>query len=83
MALAVTWTRPARKDLAALDRQVAARIVEAVNRYAVSGRGDVTRLRGERPPDYRLRVGRYRVILGRREDELVIVRVRHRREAYR
>ena len=50
----------ARKDLNRLDRQVAGRILQAVQRYATTGQGDVRRLRGSEG-ELRLRVGDWRV----------------------
>ncbi len=43
------------------DSGIARRIYAAVQRFAETGRGDVKRLTGSRPPEYRLRVGDYRV----------------------
>lgn len=40
---------------------IARRIYDTVRRFAETGQGDVKRLRGTRPPEYRLRVGDYRV----------------------
>ena len=44
--------------------------------------GDVKRLTNF-TPEYRLRVGNYRVLFELEEANVVIYRVRHRREAYR
>lgn len=43
--------------------------------------GDVKRLTNY-TPEYRLRVGDYRVLLEIEEDVLVIYRVKHRKDAY-
>jgi mRNA interferase RelE/StbE len=67
-----------------LDVQVRERIVSAVERYAVTGQGDVKRLRGSE--DFRLRVGDWRVrfvIEAGQARVMLVLRVRHRREAYR
>ncbi len=45
-------------------------------------KGDVKRLTNF-TPEYRLRVGDYRVLLEVEEKTIVIYRIRHRREAYR
>src|SRR5450759_2352008 len=49
------------KDMAALDRGIASRVKQAVERFAETGAGNVKRLQGIDPPAYRLRVGDYRV----------------------
>ncbi|HZQ37748.1 MAG TPA: type II toxin-antitoxin system RelE/ParE family toxin [Dehalococcoidia bacterium] len=60
----IIWTDPAERDMVRLvraDSGIARRIYAAVQRFAETGRGDVKRLAGSRPPEYRLRVGDYRV----------------------
>lgn len=69
--------------MAALDRTVASRIARAIVDLAAGTRADVKRLKGENPARYRLRVGDWRVIFERRVDDLTVLRVLHRREAYR
>lgn len=61
MTWTVVWTRPALHDLRRLDRQVEDRVRTAVRRLAETDQGDVTRLQGEDPPQWRLRVGDWRV----------------------
>jgi mRNA interferase RelE/StbE len=56
----VVLTGSARRDLRRLDRPVAVRIVEALERLATTGQGDVQRLRGT-TDEWRLRVGDWRV----------------------
>ena len=60
MTWTVVWTRPALHDLRRLDRQVEDRVRIAVRRLAETDQGDVTRLQ-EDPPQWRLRVGDWRV----------------------
>lgn len=81
--MTVVWTRPALQDMRRLDRDAADRVREAVNRFAGSGQGDVRTLAGG-GDEYRLRVGDYRVRFTYQErTTLVVLRVLHRREAYR
>ena len=47
--------------MAALDRAIARRVKQSVERFAATGAGNVTRLQGIEPPEHRLRVGDYRV----------------------
>ena len=69
--------------MAALDRNVATRIKEAVERFAETGAGNVLRLQGVNPAEYRLRVGDWRVRFAQDAESIQILRVRHRRESYR
>ena len=57
----VEWTGTALEDMAALDKGIARRVKQAVERFADTGAGNVKRLQGIDPPEYRLRVGDYRV----------------------
>ncbi|MBI3964309.1 MAG: type II toxin-antitoxin system RelE/ParE family toxin [Chloroflexi bacterium] len=84
----MTWTvrfsDRARRELARLDRQDAARVVAAVERFATTGYGDVKRLQGP-SGELRLRVGELRVRFRRDEEArlLEILRVLPRGRAYR
>ena len=88
MARSIDWTRQARSDIKRLSKRDASRVRRAVERFAVSGHGDIERLKGFGRPFYRLRVGDWRVRyryeeVGQEEEGLAVVRVLHRREAYR
>ena len=78
------WSRQARSDLARLDRVMRDRISAAVRRFAETGQGNVILLRGQ-SEDYRVRVGDWRVrIQFDHEGKIMhVIRVLHRREAYR
>ena len=80
---AVEWTETALEDMAALDKGIAHRIKQAVERFADTGAGNVKRLQGIDPPEYRLRVGDYRVRFHLGHETVQVLRVRNRREAYR
>ena len=79
----VEWTASALDDMAALDPGIARRLKRAVERFAGTGAGDVKRLQGIDPPEYRLRVGDYRVRFHLEGETVRVLRVRNRREAYR
>ena len=88
MARSIAWTRQARSDLRKLSRRDSDRVQRAVARLAVSGQGDIERLRGFASAQYRLRVGDWRVRYryeeaGTQEEGISVTRVLHRREAYR
>lgn len=88
MAWTIEFLPAAAKELRALDRTVAARIVRTLEvRIAGSDdpRGLGAALVGEHSGLWRWRIGDYRVV-ARIEDERVtvlVVRVAHRREVYR
>lgn len=88
MAWAIEFLPAAAKELRALDRTVAARIVRTLEeRIAASDdpRALGTPLVGEHTGLWRWRIGDYRVV-ARIEDErvtILVVRVAHRREVYR
>jgi mRNA-degrading endonuclease RelE of RelBE toxin-antitoxin system len=54
-----------------------------VERFAATGAGNVKRLQGIDPPEYRLRAGDYRVRFELEKQIMRVLRVRNRREAYR
>ncbi len=67
-----------------LDRTTRDRVNVSVQRFSETGQGDLVKLRG-RDDEYRLRVGDWSVIveLDYPEGAVRILRVLHRREAYR
>ena len=78
-----TKSDEAKSDIRALDRQIALRVAAAIARYASTAAGNVRQLQGIDPPEFRLRVGDWRVRFRCDDESIVILRVRHRREAYR
>ena len=71
------------EDLRNLQRQDSSRIVDALERLRADLEGDVKKLTNF-TPEYRLRVGQFRVLFEIEERTRIIVyRVVHRREAYR
>jgi mRNA-degrading endonuclease RelE of RelBE toxin-antitoxin system len=79
----VAWTDQAKADLRAIDQVNALHILRSVARYLATRQGDVTRLQNVEPPEFRLRVGDYRVRFHDLEDSILVLAVKHRREAYR
>lgn len=61
MSLRVEWSSRAQRDLTRLDRPTRERVVNAVLRFAETNQGDVVKLTGKQPAEYRLRVGGWRV----------------------
>ena len=84
MSWTVSFSSRALHDLKRLDRQTRIRIIDAIERHATTGAGDVKRLRG-RDNGWRLRVGDWRVLHRYRFDAKIveIARIVRRRDAYR
>ncbi len=78
------WAPRAEADLAALERQIRERVLVALDRLADTGHGDVVKMQGHER-EWRLRVGDYRVRLTFESPvrTIRVLRVLHRREAYR
>jgi mRNA-degrading endonuclease RelE of RelBE toxin-antitoxin system len=83
MSKSVVWSDPAQAQLRAIDRQTALHILHALARYVETGEGDVKRLQNIEPPEFRLRVGDYRIRFHDHGDAIRITAVQHRRQAYR
>jgi mRNA interferase RelE/StbE len=66
-----------------LDRGTARRVKAAVERFAETGVGNVKKLQGIDPPEYRLRVGDWRVRFELESETVRVLRVRDRKDAYR
>ncbi|GAB6063261.1 type II toxin-antitoxin system RelE family toxin [Deferrisoma palaeochoriense] len=84
----IRWKISAAKELAALPVRIQRRVVVSVERLSENPRPpSVKKLHGTRDT-YRLRVGVYRVVYqvedrSGRPTVVTIIRVRHRKEAYR
>jgi len=69
------------KDLEALPQQQRARIMAKIEALATDLNGDVKRLTNF-TPEYRLRVGDYRVLFEVDQGKIIIYRIKHRKDAY-
>jgi len=69
--------------MASLVKFIALLFKQAVERFADACAGNVKRLQGIDPPEYRLRVGDCRVRFHQEGETICILQVRNRREAYR
>ena len=79
----IRWKPSALRELKRIDRQVIPRIIQSIERLAEDPfAGDVRKLQGA---EHTYRVGEYRVVYEVVASKLtvVIVRVRHRKDAYR
>jgi mRNA-degrading endonuclease RelE of RelBE toxin-antitoxin system len=79
----VVWSPEARAQLRAINQATAIRILHTLDQYLNTGEGDIKRLHGIEPPEFRLRVGDYRVRFHHHEGTIRVSAVKHRREAYR
>ena len=70
------------RDIELLPSRVQAQVLARIEEMSKDLKGDVKRLTNF-TPEYRLRVGDYRVLFEVEEKTIVIYRIRHRREAYR
>lgn len=82
MEYTIEFKPKAIKDLDSLQPNIAKRIVEKISRLSQNLEGDVKRLTNF-TPEYRLRVGDYRVLFEVEGNRVVVYRVRHRRDVYR
>lgn len=84
MTWTLQWTSHALRDMKKLDRALAQRIRTATGELIKTGRGDFVKVKGTRPPEWRLRIGSHRVFCRLRNDtrQVQILRVRRRDEAY-
>lgn len=85
MSFEVRWLPHAKRDLKRLDPPVQRRVIDAVLHLARTGEGDVVRLADIAPPEYRLRVGDWRVRFARDDEhgQMHVLRVLPRGKAYR
>ena len=70
------------KYLKSLDRKEALRITEKLKALENNLTGNVKQLTNF-IPEYRLRVGDYRVLFGVEGQKVIVYRIKHRKEAYR
>lgn len=78
----IEYANRAERDLRRLDRRVAERVRDALDRFVTTGAGDVVPLAGQ-PGRYRLRVGGHRILFSRPEPNVVRVeRIAPRGDVY-
>lgn len=79
----VLWAANSQAQLAAIDREMAVRILHALDDYLTTGVGDVKKLRPPRR-ELRLRVGDFRMFfLPQGPGSIEVLAVKHRRDAYK
>jgi mRNA interferase RelE/StbE len=78
----VEFKPQAVRDIEGLSSPIQARILAGIEKMSKDLEGEVKRLT-DFTPEYRLRVGDYRVLFEIEGKTIIIYRIRHRREAYR
>ncbi len=80
----IRFSDDAKTDIRAIPRHIAMNILTAIHRLAENGSGNVKKLQGSDPPEFRLRVGDHRVRFTEDDpDTLNIHAVKDRKDAYR
>ena len=84
MTWKLVYSNRARRSIRRLDSTTSGRIVAGLERLTASGHGDVARVRGD-SERWRLRISSWRVFFtyDAVERAILVLDVRHRREAYR
>ncbi len=81
MEFQIEFKSRAVKDLRAIGAQDRKRIVSKIEALENNLSGDVKRLTNF-SPEYRLRVGDFRVLFEVEEERVIIYRIKHRKDAY-
>jgi len=79
----LVYTERAVRDITKLDRATRERIRKTLERYRRSPFDYAQKMADPKLGSYRFRIGEYRVIFDIEGDQIVILRVGHRREIYR
>ena len=83
MIYSLIYTQRAIKDIRKLDADVRRRIGRTLKRYEVDPIKFASKLTDPRIGTYRFRVGDYRVVFDIEENDIVVLRVGHRKDIYR
>lgn len=81
MVYEIRFKPRALKDLRSLPRDQQQRVLDRIEKMTDNLEGDVKRLTNF-TPEFRLRVGNYRVLFAVDDSTITVYRVRHRRDAY-
>jgi mRNA interferase RelE/StbE len=74
----ISFKSQAVKDLKSIDKKKAAKIIGKIDLLSNNLSGDVKKLTNF-SPEFRLRVGDYRVLFEVEENEVIIYRIKHRK----
>jgi len=82
MKYGIQFKPRAVKDIDKISSRLKTKIIRAIEMMSDDLTGDVKRLTNF-TPEYRLRVGDYRVLFEIENESIIVYRIRHRREVYR
>jgi len=82
MARSIVWTEQAKADIRRIEQPVAWQILKTLARYLRSGEGSAQQLTDVAPPLIRLRAQNHRIFFRDRGDNIEILRVLDRKDAY-
>jgi mRNA interferase RelE/StbE len=82
MVYQIEFKPRAIRDLKAVNKTRARRIIEKISLMRIDLAGDVKRLTNT-TPEFRLRVGAYRILFELDGAKVIVYRVLHRKDAYR
>ncbi len=83
MAKKIVWTDQAKADVRAIDRETAIDLLHRLARFLATEEGNVKKLQGTDPPEFRLHLGDYRLRFLDHGDSIEILHPRNRKDAYR
>lgn len=83
MTYRLTYTHRAARDIDGLDPPIKRRIGKTLLRYEQDPLQYAEPLKQSELGSYRFRIGDYRVIFDLEDNEIVVLRVGHRREIYK
>lgn len=83
MSYRLTYTLRALRDIEGLDSQIKKRIGNTLLRYQKDPLRYAERLTQSKLGTYRFRTGDYRIVFDLEGEEIVVLRVGHRREIYK
>jgi len=82
MRYGIQFKPRAIRDIESLPSRIRSRVLARIEEMSDDLKGDVRRLT-DFTPEYRLRVGKNRVLFEIEGKKIIIYRIRHRQEAYR
>jgi mRNA interferase RelE/StbE len=82
MKYKIAFKPRAIKDCKAADKKTLRLVFSKIEKLSFDLQGDVKKLT-DFTPEYRLRIGEYRVLFEIENDTIIIYRVMHRKEVYR
>ena len=79
----IVFTKRAMRDISKLEPEIKEKIGDALKRYGEDPLNHAMKMVDPSLGSYRFRIGDYRVIFDIEGDEIIVLRVGHRKEIYR